>query len=335
MTHLTVRRASVPASVFEASASLAVGDWCETIVPLSIREKEDYRSPPILKMEANATFTILGVGANHRVKVSNGTVTGWISSKTDLDQPLIVKVRSSAAGDNVVTLVPVKVRKDEHYISPVVAEVPEGTQFQIVQVGANNRIKVSSSEVTGWINSKTDLNHPVIARVKGTRTRRSSSFSEYQDRLTESRLSVVRQKTTHAFQRLVSPGSFEELGSDQGDARAKGISNYIPRPWWRSVSDDATPPRRVEVAQVRARCFSEGSPLKFADFWEAPQGLCLETASTADGTPASARHREASPVRASPAPAVAPVAAAAAAPAAVAKSAKRPALAGLALCCGA
>lgn len=73
--------------------TLAVGDQCETVILSTVRAQEDFSSDLVSKLPVGTPLEVLELGASSkRLKVRAGNVTGWISQKTDLDQPLIKKV---------------------------------------------------------------------------------------------------------------------------------------------------------------------------------------------------------------------------------------------------
>ena len=60
-------------------------------------------------------------------------------------------------GDFGETLVAMNVRAEIEYKSDIIGTMPEECQFTVIETGGNNRILVSSGNVTGWISAQTDL----------------------------------------------------------------------------------------------------------------------------------------------------------------------------------
>jgi len=192
-----------------------VGDMCEAVMVLKVRTAQDFMSEIVGQLPVGSTFQVTEVGLNGRIKVSNDSVAGWISYKTDLDQPLIKKapkrrnsfIRNSvtsntsqgvldaisaatqraaskgtfniqgeqlapsalprasgefAVGDRGETLVDMHLRDGESFTSKVMAKLPLSTLFEVTEVGANNRIKVTVGGMNGWISAKADLGQPLV-----------------------------------------------------------------------------------------------------------------------------------------------------------------------------
>lgn len=91
MASLVVRTPSIP--TIEVNA-FKQGDQGETLVQLKLREKLDRDSRVLWQLPPTTLFTVLEVGDSSRLKISaaNGVV-GWISYQTQLDQPLVKRVK--------------------------------------------------------------------------------------------------------------------------------------------------------------------------------------------------------------------------------------------------
>merc|ERR1719476_509029 len=65
------------------------------------------------------------------------------------------------------------------FTSKVLAALPPGTQFDLIEEGPQNRVKIfvhdeDGEAHIGWITAKTDLDQPLIKNVSGEETTRMS-----------------------------------------------------------------------------------------------------------------------------------------------------------------
>jgi hypothetical protein len=102
------RRASDENDNLQTQDGLRVGDQCETVIAMTLREGEDFKSTAVGQIPENTQFEILKVAPSNRVKVHvsstvlEGGAVGWISSKTDTGGPLIKKTaRRRKSGLNI------------------------------------------------------------------------------------------------------------------------------------------------------------------------------------------------------------------------------------------
>jgi len=150
----------------ETVPDMQVGDEGETLVAMNVRTEIDYKSEVVGLMPESCHFTVVETGANHRALVSSGNMTGWISTKTDLDQPLTKKVKEGTGALPVwEAAVQLSMRQYMDFKSEVLMSLPEGTQFELIEHGPQNRVKVFCDGVIGWITAQSDRDHPLIKEL--------------------------------------------------------------------------------------------------------------------------------------------------------------------------
>lgn len=165
MTHVAVRKTSYRMNMLtETVQDMEAGDEGHVIVAMNLREEEETHSEVIATIEVGTKFTVVEAAGNHRCLISVGNATGWISTKTDLDQPLVVLDESKGV-KLYENLVPLNLREEEDFKSTVIASLPRATQFQLIEEGTYNRAKIQVDGTIGWITSKTDLNQNLIKQV--------------------------------------------------------------------------------------------------------------------------------------------------------------------------
>jgi len=166
MTHLAVRRPSMRGSlVTETVADMQVGDMGETIIAMNVRSEVDYKSEIVGSLHDGTKFVVVETAESHRALISAGNITGWISTKTDLDQPLTRRLQvGNGYLDIYDNLVGVTVRQDMEFKSPEVLHLIEGTEFEMIEEGSQHRCKILVDGLIGWITAKTDLDQPLIRK---------------------------------------------------------------------------------------------------------------------------------------------------------------------------
>lgn len=165
----------------ETVADLQVGDMGETVVAMNVRSEVDYRSEIVGSMQEGTKFVVVETGETHRALISAGNTTGWISTKTDLDQPLTIRVKVGLGELEVhENLVQMTVREAMEFQSATVLTMPEGTQFELIEMGTQNRCKILIDDMIGWITAKTDLDQPLIKKLNtGGPTKLSKNLDTY------------------------------------------------------------------------------------------------------------------------------------------------------------
>jgi len=181
MTHLAVRRPSYRGSNFtETLPEFEAGEEGETLVTMNLREEEDIRSAVLHTIGEGTHFTVVEAGANHRALISAGNLTGWISTKTDLDQPLTkksgMKRKMSSTIYEIVT--PLNLREEEDFKSAVMGHLPAGTQFTIIE-GCASRAKISVDGMIGWITAKTEIGQPMIKKLGASEMKLTNPVDNY------------------------------------------------------------------------------------------------------------------------------------------------------------
>lgn len=168
MVHLAVKRTSMrKSSMTETGIEFRQGDVAENICAMHVRLDEDLNSDVVGTLPEKTSFTIIEVGACNRVLISVGTTTGWVSTRTDLNQTLVMKVKE---GNGLVleqgeAMTDITIRARAELGSGKVAVLPKGTVFGIVEECPGNLLKILVDNQVGWINSKTDLGQGLIVKL--------------------------------------------------------------------------------------------------------------------------------------------------------------------------
>jgi len=144
--------------------NLQPGDLCETVSLVTVRQAVTLDSASIAELPTGTTLEVLEIGEGRRIKVkSENDGTGWISSKTRSNMPLVAKSNfdiSSViedffeAGGEHEVLSTVTVRQEESLDSMIVTELKRGTRIEIVKMGTENkrRAKIQVQDIgEGWI----------------------------------------------------------------------------------------------------------------------------------------------------------------------------------------
>jgi len=226
--------------VTETIPELEVGDHGETLVAMNVRCEIDPKSDIIGAMPETCQFTVVETGDNHRALISSGDVTGWIYTKTDLDQALTKKVKSGTGTlPYYESKVQLQMRYDLKFTSAVMMTLPEGSQFQLIEEGAYNRVKIfvvdDADEVhIGWVTSKTELDQPLITSLDQRAARMSKNLDTY----------IAKQLSQANFRK----GDLEDnrnmtkvksTGSNPGSSRAANVA---------ALKEQKAPPKLSKLA---------------------------------------------------------------------------------------
>jgi len=234
MTHIAVRKTSYRGTqLTEGVPELNVSDQGETLVAMNVRSEVEYKSDIVGSMPECCPFKVIETADNNRVLVSSGNVTGWISTKTTLDQPLTRKL-SSGSGELPLyeAKVQLQVKEDQEFKSAVLATIDEGVQFELIEEGAQNRVKIFCDGTIGWITSKTDLGQNLIAEVGGVETKKlQKNLDSY----------VARQMSQSQFTKVISSKSLG-AGAERGVGKVRS-----------NASNDARPGRAAAVEQLKEK----------------------------------------------------------------------------------
>jgi len=202
MSITNVRRPSFTGAVGANDAG-AVGDQGETVMLMKMKATEEFNSAVIAEIPAGATFEVVGIGTTpSRIRIMWANQAGWISKVTEQGQPLVKWIRKKrtsmkdmtpmmrkvsgdseadgeiSIGDVCETVVMMVVREGQDPKSTGIGQIPEKTQFEIVEVGQAGRVKVMVSEAIleggaiGWLSVKTDTGSSLGKKV--ARKRRTS-----------------------------------------------------------------------------------------------------------------------------------------------------------------
>lgn len=140
---------------------IGVGDPCKAATLVTVRAGESLATEVVTTLPVGTALQVLEIGAERRAKVSAASLVGWISIKTKVGEPLILKRRPSslAAADNFKEggSHPLKsmvtVRAGESLETPVVTQLKPSLVVEIVQMSSTNkrRAKIKAGNVEGWI----------------------------------------------------------------------------------------------------------------------------------------------------------------------------------------
>lgn len=182
----------------ETVANMEVGDQGITLVGMNLRAEIDFKSKVVASLKESTPFTIIETGESHRALISVGNATGWISTKTDLDQPLAKKVQSGGGFlpvyENAVALT---LREKMDFKSDILYTLPEGSQFELIEEGPQHRVKILFDGLIGWITAKTDLDQPLIQSLSMHPSTR-----------------LAKNLDTYVVTKVLSSRSVGSLGSD-------------------------------------------------------------------------------------------------------------------------
>jgi len=94
------RKTSDERDSIQTQDGLSVGAVCETVMDMTLREGEDFKSSAVGQIPQGTQFEIVGVAPANRVKVLvpntvlEGGAVGWISSQTDAGKKLIKLIKA-------------------------------------------------------------------------------------------------------------------------------------------------------------------------------------------------------------------------------------------------
>mmetsp|Transcript_4059 Transcript_4059/g.15146 ORF Transcript_4059/g.15146 Transcript_4059/m.15146 type:complete len:1253 (-) Transcript_4059:32-3790(-) len=161
--------------------NLAAGDMCETIAVVTVRRDESTESEVVAQLQVGTTLDVLAIGDGRRIKVGfgvdpNNRLEGWVSSKTKINEPLVMKCNPDVhlatmdfevGGQHEVKAL-VTVRAGEDLDSAFVTDLQPGCRVRIVELGAHNkrRVKVGTSLIEGWISTATKFGEPLMGKVQ-------------------------------------------------------------------------------------------------------------------------------------------------------------------------
>mmetsp|Transcript_91797 Transcript_91797/g.259194 ORF Transcript_91797/g.259194 Transcript_91797/m.259194 type:complete len:1206 (+) Transcript_91797:117-3734(+) len=162
------------------------GDQCETVSLVTVRREEALESECLTELPIGTTCEVLQVGEGRRVKVQAGDVSGWISSRTKMNEALIVKrkldvqfaIEDFEVGGQHEVKSMVTVRVAEALDSEVKTELRPGAIVKIIELGVSNkrRAKISTDDMEGWISMATKQGELLIGKVTEHRGERSGLF---------------------------------------------------------------------------------------------------------------------------------------------------------------
>eukprot|EP00927_Polykrikos_kofoidii_P033161 TRINITY_DN28068_c0_g1_i2.p1 TRINITY_DN28068_c0_g1~~TRINITY_DN28068_c0_g1_i2.p1 ORF type:complete len:1273 (+),score=350.36 TRINITY_DN28068_c0_g1_i2:78-3896(+) len=165
-----------------------VGDCAETVSMVTMRKEEALESDRVTELGVATPCEVVQVGEGRRVKIRAGSTVGWISTRTNMNEALIVKRAGRAdllyamedfevGGQHEVKSM-VTVRVSEHLDSEMVAELKPGALIRIVQLGATSkrRALIQTDYLEGWISVVTKSGELLIGKVTDNKSDRVGFF---------------------------------------------------------------------------------------------------------------------------------------------------------------
>lgn len=171
--------------IAESLVDLKTGDMCETIALVTVRKQESLESEVLAELQVGTTLYVSELGTGRRIQIDfgiNGSYreSGWISCKTKLNEPLVIKCSESVylstmdfdVGGRHEVKALITVRECEDLDSDYVTELIAGSTVTILQLGSHNkrRVKVSSPNATGWISTSTKNGEALIGKLGDAKT---------------------------------------------------------------------------------------------------------------------------------------------------------------------
>lgn len=225
----------------ETVADMEIGDKGETLVAMNLRSEIDFKSEIVGSLQEGVAFTVVETGANHRALVSNGDASGWISTKTDLDQSLAKRLEQ---GTGVLpcyeTVVQLGVRESMDYKSTVMFQMPAGTQFDYIEMGPQHiRFKILVDGTIGWITAKTDLGQLLVKDMSGEA--KNMSKGERLD------THVVKMASKSQMTKVLSSKSAGR-GEERVMSTARSVDELLKDKSPGQASSSKTPPKLSKLA---------------------------------------------------------------------------------------
>lgn len=148
------------------AADLNRGALGETLLAVNLQSTIDLGSDTTSTLPAGTRFTVMTAGSSQRVFISAGNVIGWITFSDNIGQPL-VKVLQTGTGALPVyeALAELNMYQNSEFSSRAIKTLPVGTQFDLIEKGPKNRIKIMVDGKIGWTMGKTDLQQSLIKAV--------------------------------------------------------------------------------------------------------------------------------------------------------------------------
>lgn len=200
-----------------AMVDMVAGDICESVSLVTIRSEESLDSALVVETPPGQTLEILEVGQGRRVKVRTSTgLEGWISTKTKLNEPLVVKRQKEVefamdgweTGSQHEVKSMVTVRTAESLDSEVIGELKPGAIFTIKDFGATNkrRALIDSGVVVGWISLVTKNGEMLVGKVTKEKASGSTMFGTSGGKIKEM-LEAARSGDVDMLRKLAEPSS--------------------------------------------------------------------------------------------------------------------------------
>jgi len=200
----------------------AEGDEAEVLSIVTVRAEEGMDSPIVAELAVGMLLTVLAVGQGRRVKVKvsgEEATVGWISTKTKLNEPLVMKrgleigsaIDFEKGGVHEIKAM-VTCRAEEKLESEILQELQPGTRVKIEEIGKynNRRVKISrDGQELGWISTCTRHGEMLIGVVsEGGRPAdgRSGMFGASSTKI-KTLLQAARSNDLEELKKIVEGGS--------------------------------------------------------------------------------------------------------------------------------
>lgn len=192
-----------------------VGDFGETVSLVTMRTNEAIDSEVVTELRIGTGFEVIEVGDGRRLKINMmATGAGWVSSRTRLNEALLVKSRPEVnaaiadfqvGGKHEVKSI-VTMRAGENLESSAIAELKPGQIVNILEFGTESKRRakvqlIASPSLVGWINTVTKHGSVFLGQVTASQVNAddksgSGSFKK-------SILEAARAGDLHTIQRTV------------------------------------------------------------------------------------------------------------------------------------
>lgn len=157
---------------------MPVGCQGETLSLVTMRREEALESDVLAELAVGTAVEVLEIGSGRRIKIRAGGAEGWVSSKTRLNEPLIVRRRMDmdfvmedfeVGGQHEVKSI-VTLRAGEELDSDVIIELRPGTIIRIIALSTINRrrAKITCEQSEGWISLATKQGELLVGKLSSS-----------------------------------------------------------------------------------------------------------------------------------------------------------------------
>lgn len=239
------RKLSLPGRGKSDADAFRPGDTCETVSRVTARKEEDLTSEVVQELQPGTSLWVIQVGEKKRIKVTtkSGSVQGWISCRTQLNEPLVIKrgrdyefiLREFKIEGEHEVLFPLNVRVSEHRDSEPKAVLKPGAIVTIMAIGVsdNTRAKVhgkgraDTPGVDGWIALLSKYGDPTLGPIgEGERKQVDIEFAPKYLKI-KSVLQASVRGDLPALKKILDTGVFSRNRPDVNCTDARGKTSLM------------------------------------------------------------------------------------------------------------